>query len=57
MYHPALPGAFGEQGVDDPGRIGKREEGGNAERTGRDREKNGRWSKEVKVTAAIKRSQ
>ena len=34
------------------------EEGGNAdERTGRDRRQNGRWRREVRVTAAIKRSE
>lgn len=44
--------------MDDPGRAAQREEGGNVERTGRDRRENGRRrSKEVKVTAAIKRSQ
>lgn len=33
------------------------EEGGKAERTGRDRRQNGRWRREVRVTAAIKRSE
>lgn len=54
-------GVFGELGEDDPGRVNgsgwQREEGGNAERTGRDWRRNWRWRREVRVTAAIKGSE
>lgn len=64
MHHRTLPYTqrvyLQEQGVNDPGRMNgrgwQREEGGNAERTGRDRRKNWRWRREVRVTAAIKGS-
>lgn len=52
---------FAEQGEDDPGRMGvdgiENEEGGKAERTGRDRRQKGRWRREVRVTAAKKGSE
>lgn len=49
-----------EQGAVDPGRMGvdgAERKGGNAGRTGRYRRQNGRRRREVRVAAAIKRSE